>query len=77
MILDRRIFIRMCSALAGFRAEQTASKVKPRGRPQPARAAFLAGANGVVLSREFLEMRLADLSAAGETLPEIFARRAA
>lgn len=38
------------------------------------RAAFGAGADGVILSREYAEMWLANLSAAGETLREIFAR---
>jgi len=47
MTLDRRIFIRMCSALA------------------------------VVLSREYVEMCLSNLSATGETLREVFARCAA
>ncbi|HEX4038185.1 MAG TPA: twin-arginine translocation signal domain-containing protein [Acidobacteriaceae bacterium] len=36
-------------------------------------AAFDAGANGVVLSREYVEMYLANLSAAGEALRAIFA----
>lgn len=38
------------------------------------RAAFSAGANGVILSREYAEMWLANLSAAGDTLREIFAQ---
>ncbi len=37
------------------------------------RAAFSAGANGIVLSREYHEMWLANLSAAGETTRQIFA----
>jgi hypothetical protein len=41
------------------------------------RAAFGAGADGVVLSREYVEMWLANLSAAGETLREIFKQRPA
>jgi hypothetical protein len=36
------------------------------------KAAFGAGANGVVLSREYYEMWLANLSAAGETTRQIF-----
>ena len=36
------------------------------------RAAFGAGADGVVLSREYAEMWLTNLAAAGETLREIF-----
>lgn len=38
------------------------------------RAAFGAGANGVILSREYAEMHLANLAAAGNTLREIFAQ---
>ncbi len=41
------------------------------------RAAFSAGANGVVLSREYVEMYLANLTAAGNTLREVFARQPA
>jgi hypothetical protein len=39
------------------------------------RAAFAAGADGVVLAREYVEMWLANLTAAGETLREIFAKQ--
>jgi hypothetical protein len=39
------------------------------------RAAFDADADGVVLAREYVEMWLANLSAAGDTLHEIFAKR--
>ena len=39
-------------------------------------AAFAAGADGVVLSREYVEMWLANLTAAGDTLKEIFAQQA-
>ena len=42
---------------------------------QSTRAAFEAGADGVVLSREYVEMWLANLSAAGDTLREIFSTR--
>ena len=38
-------------------------------------AALGAGADGVVLSREYVEMWLANLSAAGETLRRIFAEQ--
>lgn len=38
-------------------------------------AAYDAGADGVVLSREYAEMWLANLAAAGDTLREIFAQR--
>jgi hypothetical protein len=40
------------------------------------RAAFGAGADGVVLSREYIEMWLANLTSAGDTLREIFAQTA-
>jgi hypothetical protein len=40
-------------------------------------AAFDAGADGVVLSREYVEMWLANLTAAGDALKEIFAQQAA
>jgi len=36
--------------------------------------AGLMGADGVILAREYVEMWLANLSAAGETLREIFAQ---
>jgi len=39
-------------------------------------AAFGAGADGVVLSREYVEMWMANLTAAGDTLKEIFAQQA-
>jgi hypothetical protein len=37
-------------------------------------AAFAAGADGIVLSREYTEMWLANLTAAGEASRQIFAR---
>ena len=40
-------------------------------------AAFAAGADGVVLSREYVEMWTANLTSAGDTLREIFAQQAA
>jgi hypothetical protein len=39
------------------------------------RVAFDAGADGVVLAREYVEMWLANLAAAGDTLREIFAKQ--
>jgi hypothetical protein len=39
-------------------------------------AAFTAGADGVVLSREYVEMWLANLTSAGDTLRAIFAQSA-
>ena len=53
----------------------TDKRTKPEDVRRSVRAAFDAGADGVVLSREYVEMWLANLSAAGETLREIFARR--
>jgi hypothetical protein len=47
---------------------------KPDDVKNSLRAAFGAGADGVVLSREYAEMWLANLSAAGDTLKEIFAQ---
>ena len=44
-------------------------------RRRSVRAAFEAGADGVVLAREYVEMRLANLSAAGERLRRVFAVR--
>jgi hypothetical protein len=47
---------------------------KPDDVKNSLHAAFGAGADGVVLSREYAEMWLANLSAAGDTLKEIFAQ---
>jgi len=55
----------------------TDKRTRPDDVRRSVRAAFDAGADGVVLSREYVEMWLANLSAAGETLREVFARRAA
>lgn len=50
-----------------------------RTRPEDVRAALeaalTAGADGVVLSREYAEMHLANLAAAGDTLRQIFAKQ--
>jgi hypothetical protein len=51
----------------------TDKRTKPDDVRQAVRAAFSAGADGVVLSREYVEIWLANLSAAGDTLREIFA----
>jgi hypothetical protein len=51
----------------------TDKRTSPDDVRQAVRAAFGAGADGVVLSREYVEMWLANLSAAGDTLREIFA----
>jgi hypothetical protein len=56
---------------------QTDKRTKPDDVRRSVRAAFEAGADGVVLAREYVEMWLANLSAAGETLREVFARRQA
>ena len=56
---------------------RTDKRTTPDDVRKAIRAAFGAGADGVVLSREYVEMWLANLSAAGETLREIFAKRAA
>ena len=56
------------------RADQTTDKrTKPDDVKRSVHAAFDAGANGVVLAREYTEMWLANLSAAGDALREVFA----
>jgi hypothetical protein len=52
----------------------TDHRTKPDDVRQSIRAAFGAGANGVVLSTRYEEMWLANLSAAGETLRELFSQ---
>ena len=60
------------------RADQANGQKNDAGHVRKAvRAAFDAGADGAVLSREYVEMWLANLSAAGETLREIFNKRPA
>jgi len=54
----------------------TDKRTKPDDVKHALQAAFGAGADGVVLSREYVEMWLANLSAAGDTLREIFAQSA-
>ena len=54
--------------------KMTDKRTKPEDVRRSVEAAFGAGANGVVLSREYVEMWLANLSAAGDTLREIFAK---
>jgi hypothetical protein len=46
----------------------------PEGVKAEVRAAFAAGADGVVLSREYTEMWLANLTAAGDATREVFAK---
>ena len=56
---------------------RTDKRTTPEDVRKAVRAAFDAGADGAVLSREYVEMWLANLSAAGETLREIFNKRPA
>jgi hypothetical protein len=49
-------------------------KTTPEGVKTEVRAAFAAGADGVVLSREYTEMWLANLAAAGDATRELFAK---
>jgi hypothetical protein len=58
-------------------AKAAEKRTAPEDVRKSIRAAFGAGANGVVLSREYAEMWLANLSAAGDTLREIFAQSTA
>jgi hypothetical protein len=54
----------------------TDKRTKPHDVQQAIQGAFSAGANGVVLSTRYEEMWLENLSAAGETLRQRFARTA-
>jgi hypothetical protein len=47
------------------------SKCTPEGTKDAVAAAFRAGAHGVILSRKYSEMRLANLSGAGEAIKEL------
>lgn len=47
------------------------SKSTPEGTKQAVLAAFRSGADGVILSRKYSEMRLANLSAAGAAIKEL------
>jgi hypothetical protein len=51
--------------------ESREKKTQPSDVKSAVRAAFSAGAAGVVLSRKYSEMRLANLSAAGEAIREL------
>jgi hypothetical protein len=53
---------------------RTDKRTKPDDVKLSVRAALGAGADGVVLSREYVEMWLANLSAAGDTLREIWGK---
>ncbi len=52
----------------------TDKRTTPDDVRQAVRAAYGAGADGLVLSREYVEMWLANLAAAGETIREIAAK---
>jgi hypothetical protein len=54
---------------------QADKRTQPDDVRRSVRAAFEAGADGAVLAREYVEMRLANLSAAVETLRQVFAGR--
>ncbi len=54
----------------------TDKRTKPEDVRRSVMAAFDAGANGVVLSREYVEMWLTNLSAAGDALREVFSKKA-
>jgi hypothetical protein len=51
--------------------EPSNSKCTPQSVKQAVLAAFRAGAPGVILSRKYSEMRLADLSGAGDAVREL------
>lgn len=53
--------------------KQGDKKTSPEDVKHALQAAFTAGADGVILSREYVEMWTANLTAAGNTLKEIFA----
>jgi hypothetical protein len=53
--------------------KRTDKRTTPEDVKRSVHAAFEAGANGVVLSREYVEMWLANLTAAGDALREVFA----
>jgi hypothetical protein len=52
--------------------KEAEKRTKPDDVRRSIRAAIGAGADGVVLSRDYVEMWLANLSAAGETLRELY-----
>jgi hypothetical protein len=51
--------------------EPTNSKCTPESVKEAVTAAFRAGAPGIILSRKYSEMRLADLSGAGDAVREM------
>jgi hypothetical protein len=54
----------------------TDKRTNPEDVSKAIRAAFGAGADGVVLSREYVEMWLANLTSAGDTLRDLFSHSA-
>ena len=50
---------------------QTHSKSKPEGVRDAVLAAFKAGADGVILSRKYSEMKLANLAGAGDAVKQL------
>ena len=54
--------------------KKTDKRTTPEDVQRSVHAALSAGANGVVLSREYTEMWLANLTAAGDTLRQLFAK---
>jgi hypothetical protein len=58
--------------ILGNGPKATDKRTKPEDVSLAIRAAFGAGADGVVLSRDYVEMWLASLTSAGDTLREIF-----
>ena len=60
----------------GEGTKPTDKRTQPDDVRKAIRAAFSEGADGVVLSREYVEMWLANLTAAGDTLRELFAQSA-
>ena len=62
--------------ILGEGPKTTDKRTQPEDVKRALQAAFGAGADGVVLSREYVEMWLANLTAAGDTLREIFAQQA-
>lgn len=57
------------------RAQNPEKRTLPEDVKKALQAAFGAGADGVVLSREYAEMWLANLASAGDTLRQIFAQK--
>ncbi len=51
--------------------DQSHSKCTPQGTRDVVAAAFKAGAPGVILSRKYSEMKLANLSGAGAAIKEL------